>query len=226
MRFRITSLVAAALAGCCAAGAEEKEKPKADEPARAVVVSTEQNPEWLAAIERLRLLPRPGEIKAVGVTAGIAAVYGLAPEATARCAATVKEYDAALLKLAAKWLEEAKALRAEQEAKLVQLLPDEKREPARKVLEFSHTHWVTPKDHEDPFVKEFSEKAAAAQEARAHIKAEEYEAAKAKLQAWVKERRAQLNQQDQELLKQIREMLTPEEAARLDQFDINRPAKK
>jgi hypothetical protein len=225
MNWKMTVLLAAAaLASWCAAAAEVKEQTKPDEAAR--VAPPPQSAEWLAAIERLRLLPRPGEIKAAGVTASMDAFYGLPPEDAAKCAAAAKEYDAALSKLAAKWLEEAKALRAEHEAKLVQLLPEAKRENARKLLEFTHAHWVTPKDREDGFIKEYIEKVTPVRDSRLHITAEEYEAARAKMNAWVRERRAQFNRQDEELLKQIRAMLAPEEAARLDQFDINRPAKK
>ena len=215
------ALAAVVLTSWCGAAAQEQEKPGAGAPVRAM--STELGPEWLGAVERLRVLPRPGEIKAASVTANICAVYGLSPEDTAKGDTITKEYEAALLKLAAKWLEEEKALRTEYEARLVQLLPAAKREAAGKLLEFSHAQWVTPTDREAGFRKEYVEKL---REARGRLKAEELEAERAKIQAWVKERRAQLTQRTEDVLKQIREMLAPAEAARLEQFDRNRPAKK
>jgi len=218
------ALVAAALTSCLLAAAEAKDRPKANEPFRAP--PAELNAEWLGAVERLRVLPRPGEIKAAGVTANLCSVYELADGDASKCETLAKEYDAALLKLAAKWLEEEKALRAEYEARLVLLLPEAKREAARKALEFSHAHWVTPTDREAGFRKEYSERLTALRESRLRISAEEFEATGAKLKAWVKGRRAQLTQQDENVLRQIREMLAPDEAARLDQFDRNRPAKK
>ena len=225
---QMMALAAAVLTSWGAAAVEAKsevqEKAKADAPEQAA--AAEQSPEWIGAVERLRLLPRPGEIKTATVTANISALYALTPDESAKYAAAAREYEAALLPLAAKWLEEEKALRAEHEAKLVQLLPEAKRENARKLLEFSHANWVTPTDREAAFRKEYSEKATALRESKMHISAEEYEVARAKMQAWVKESRAKLNQQNQDLLKQIREMLAPEEAARLDQFDKSRPVPK
>jgi len=219
--WRISALLAAVLTGWCVAAAQVKDKPKSGEAPRAA--SSEPDPEWLGAVERLRVLPGPGEVKAAGATASLWALYELAPEDTAKCEAIAKEYDAALLKLAAKWLEEEKALRAEHEARLVQLLPEAKRAAARKALEFSHAQWVTPTDREAGFQKEYSEKV---REARAHTKLEELEAARSKVKAWVSERRARMAQREEDVLKQVKEMLGPEEAKRLDQFDRSKPAQK
>lgn len=224
MEWRRIALLAVVLTSWCVAATEGKDRPRADEPLRAP--PSEPSPEWIGAVERLRVLPRPGEIKAAGVTASICAVYVLTAENASQCGTIAKEYDAALLKLAAKWLEEEKALRSEHEARLMQLLPEAKRENARKLLELSHSHWVTPTDREAGFRKEYSERLAALLESRVRVSAEEYKTAGAKLKAWVSERRAQLTQQEEDVLKQIREMLAPEEAARLDQFDRNKPAKK
>jgi hypothetical protein len=218
----LSAFIAALVCGTVAAGdakdkpkaGEAKENVKADERPRAA--PAELSPEWLGAIERLRLLPRPGEIKGSGFVANVAAVYGVPDESAARCEAVQKEYDAALLKLAAKWEQDAKTLRAEYEPKLVQALPQESREPAQKLLTASNTHWVTPYDRETAFRNEFAKRSADLRESKLKITAEEFEEAKGKLQAWVRDTRAKLIQQNADFLKQLREMLGPDNAARLD----------
>lgn len=218
----LSALVAALVCGMAAAG-DAKDKPKAGEAKEAIkaderprAAPAELSPEWLGAVERLRLLPRPGEIKGFGFVANVAAVYGVSAESAAKCEAVQKEYDAALLKLAAKWEQDAKALRAEYEPKLVQALPQEHREPAQKVLNASNAHWMTPYDRETGFRNEFAKRSAEVRESKLKITAEAFEEAKGKLQAWVRETRAKLIQQNEDYLKQLREMLGPDNAARLD----------
>ena len=46
----------------------------------------EQNEPWLAAVERLRALPRPGEVKNMHLTAGVPQIYDLNEAAKARLA--------------------------------------------------------------------------------------------------------------------------------------------
>lgn len=225
MRAGIVLLAASLAAGAVgptllSAAGEAKDKAKADEPARPPMQAPD--PEWLGAVERLRLLPRPGEIKAGGVSAGLSALCGLPAEGAARCEAILKEYHAALLKLAAGWEQEAKAVRTEHEARLLQLLPDARRDAAQKALELSHSRWVTPHDREAAFRKEYAAKATAVRDSKLRVTTEEFEAARAKLQEWVHETRGKLIQQDLELLKQVRDLLSPEDAARLDQLSKHR----
>jgi len=226
MRAGLLALWCALWAGCLVLAGEgkDKDKPRADEPGRAPAV--EQGSEWLAAIERLRLLPRAGEIKAAGVSAGLGDIYGLSGETAAKYEALQKDYDAARVKLAAKWEQEAKALRAEQEAKMLQLLPEAKREAAGKTLDFAHAKWVTPLDKETWFCKEYAERRAAVGDARVRVSAEKFEEAKAALVAWVKETRAKMMRQDEDLFKQVREMLGPDEAARLEVLKGKKPAEQ
>ncbi|MCY3023212.1 MAG: hypothetical protein NTW87_29905 [Planctomycetota bacterium] len=222
MRVAVPALLAVALTSCALLAGEPKEKSRADEPGRAP--SSEEHPEWLAAIERLRLLPRAGEVKCAGISANLVSIYAPPAEAAAEIGKIEDAYDAALVKLAAKWEQEAKALRAEYEAKIVAALPEAKRESARKVLAFSHERWVTPNDREAKFRKEYVERRAAVAESLPKLSAEEYEAAKAKMQAWVREERAKLRNQEEELLKQTRDLLAPEDAARLDGLSPRKPA--
>src|SRR5262245_48894297 len=110
-------------------------------PAKPAEKVRSQDPKWLTAIERLRLQPRPGEISNFAITTDIADIYKLTEEQKTKIAALQDAYDAAILQKAQKWEEESKALRAEYEAKLVEALPEEKREQSKKLLDLSHAHW-------------------------------------------------------------------------------------
>ncbi|HYG77753.1 MAG TPA: hypothetical protein VEK08_22295 [Planctomycetota bacterium] len=182
------------------------------------LAGAELDPEWLAIIERIRTLPRPGEIRNIGLTTDVTAVYDLSAEQKAEIEKQVRAYEAELLKLAAKWHQEQIALRSTYEAKVIATLPDAKKENARKVLDFSHTNWITPLDRDEAFKKEFSKRVADLRENRAKLSVDELNAAREEMQAWVKTQRDARIEKDQNVIKQLEAMLTPEEAERLKQF--------
>lgn len=188
--------------------------------------ANEPNPDWLAAVERLRALPLPGEIKNASLAAPIGEVFDVPAENKAKLKDLSAAYDAEALKLAARWESELKALRDAHEAKMIQALPEPRRDAAKKVLDFSHQRWVTPTDREASFRKVYSERVNALREQKSKMSAEEYAEAAEKQKSWVKEERARMIQQDEDLLKQLREMLAPDDAKRLDPFNRNRPAKQ
>ena len=82
---------------CCAAllliasrGAFAGQDAPKPAPAPAPLVSEERSPEWLIAIERLRSLPRPGDLQNAGVFANIANVIETTPEQKTAIVAAMK----------------------------------------------------------------------------------------------------------------------------------------
>jgi hypothetical protein len=181
-------------------------------------LEAEQNEEWLAAVERIRALPRPCEIKNMHVTASVTQVYDLTDAAKAQIKKALDEYDAELLKRAARWLDEEKSLRQEYEAKALQALPEDKREAARKLLDYSHGAWTTLLDREAPFKKEYAERTEKIRQGMGKISTDDLEAARTATRTWVKDYRAKLTKGDEEVIQKLQGMLSAEEAERLSQF--------
>lgn len=192
----------------------EKEPPRIRPP--------EHSDDWLEAIERLRSMPRPGEIKNAGVSASIADVYELTPEQKAKVAGINAAFEAELLARAAKWDAEQRALRDDYEARVLLAIPQERRESAKKLLDFSHSKWITPLDRESAFKKEYLRRANELLEDRAKLSVEELNEKRKEMQAWVKAERHRINAQDAEVLKGLRALLSKDELERLEQFDRNR----
>lgn len=202
---------------------EEKEPPKPDDRRAPIrMAAREQNPEWVAAMERLRLLPRAGEIKNVGVTANISDIYDLNASEKAGVAKIQEEFEAALIQRAAKWEEEEKALRAEYEQKLIEALPAAKRENSKKILDFSHTQWVGTLDREARLKRETLERAKAQKTAQQTASVDQLREGRAEMMAWIREQRSKAAEQDEKDLKAIKALMDSDESARLDQANRNR----
>jgi hypothetical protein len=180
----------------------------------------ELSTDWLWAIERLRILPRPGEIRTTeGLTAGVTDIYELQPAETAQIEKALTEYDAALLQKAAKWETEMKELRAEYEAKVIAALPQTKQVEAKKVLDFTHAKWVTPSEREGKFRNEFAARAKAFREATKDKSLEDKADGQETIARWVKAERAKLRKEDVDLIYAVRACLSPDAAEKLDKFD-------
>jgi hypothetical protein len=217
--FALSSCHTLALAG-------ELEKESAPVPDKAVSVLCEPDPTWLGAIERLRLQPRPGEFQNGGISASIVDVCGLSAEDRKKAIGALEEYKTLAAQKAAKWEEELKTFRAEYEAKIVECLPEVKREQARKALTFSHDHWGTAYDREARFRLAFIERKSQQQTANPETTAKGAQTTRASMVAWLKSERAKAKAEDEEDVKTILSLLGPEDAVRLQQFNRHRPAAK
>jgi hypothetical protein len=182
----------------------------------------EYSDEWLEAVERLRSMPRPGEVKNFGTAASVTELFDLKPEEKAKVVEIAAAYESELLKRAAKWETEQRQLRDEYEVKVIAALPENRRAATKKLLDFSHSKWVSPLDLESGFKREYTRRANELREDRAKLSVEELSEKRKTMQAWVKETRNGINAQSDEVMKGIRELLSPEEAQRLEQFDRNR----
>jgi hypothetical protein len=215
MRLSLIGILMAVACAVAQAG-EGKEKARDDEPVRGS--SAGPNQAWLAALERVRALPGPGQIVVADTRVDLAALHEPAPETAAKLKALGETYQAELLKLAAKWEQDARSLRAEYEAKMIEALPEARREAARAALKLSQERWTTPLDREAAFQREFTERVVGLRARKLQLSAEQYEEESAKIQTWVKQERARIRKQDEELRTQLRGLLAPEEAARFDQL--------
>ncbi|HYF48566.1 MAG TPA: hypothetical protein VEJ63_04135 [Planctomycetota bacterium] len=185
-----------------------------------------QDAEWLGQIDQLRSHPRAGDIHNGPLTANVADVFEMDEETRKKVQDVMKEYDQAVLDQARRWNKEVETLRADFERKLVEAMPEPKRETTRKVLDFSHRNWSSSFQREEQFKKEYKEKSTAVEKELAGLGEDQQDKRKEmrqKMSAWVAERRKTLSDPDREAIKQLREMLSPEEVARLDKFDRSRP---
>jgi hypothetical protein len=177
--------------------------------------SMEQDAVLRERINRLRDQPCAGEIVAPGLAANAASVFEFKGEDKAKVARLQEAYRAELLRRAAKWEEELNALRAEYETKISALLPEEKREPFRKVLEYSHSRWAANYNYDlaiEQGLQPLPEKSSPEQQ---KIRAANI--------AWVKEQREKQKAESLETAKNIRALLSPDETARLD--NLSKPQK-
>ncbi|MEI6236356.1 MAG: hypothetical protein WCT04_25140 [Planctomycetota bacterium] len=184
------------------------------------LVSEERSPEWLMAIERLRSLPRPGDIQNAGIFANIGDVVETTPEQKAAIIAAVKAFDAAMVEKATKWEAEMKATRAEYEAKIIAALPDARRDAAKKALEYSHEQWFPPLDFEAKLRSEFL-----ARKAKAEAKnspPEELDGHRKELMTWIKTQRQLARDKNADVAIQLKMLLDPKEIERLNDFDKNK----
>lgn len=212
--------------------ADDGEKPAPPTPAPPAPVHSlpqkpdkwELTPEWLAAIERLRLSPRPGQVVNAGISAGVADLFEVSAPVSEKIDKVVAAYDAERVKRAAKWNAEMLALRAEYEAKVVAELPEARRETAKKLLEFSHEKWQTPIEREAQFNKDFEEKLKDAREKSKNITPEQHAEQTEILRVWVRDQRAKLMKEDNDVIEGLRALLTPEEVQRLELFNRHRQA--
>ncbi|HLX60071.1 MAG TPA: hypothetical protein VKX17_02195 [Planctomycetota bacterium] len=195
-----------------------QDAPPPDKP----LTQDERSMNWLIAVERLRTLPRAGDIQTAGILANIGDIVETTPEQKAAIAAALKAYDAALVQKTAQWENEMKAIRAECEAKIIAALPEARRDAAKKALDFSHENWVTPFEFEAQLRAEYIHKKAASENKA--TPPEELEALKKELQSWIKEQRQKAAKKNSELVEKLRSFFDPKEAARLDDFDKNKEA--
>lgn len=195
----------------------QAETPK---PAPAPLVGEERSPEWLIAIEKLRSMPRPGDIQNTNVLANITDVIETTPEQKATVLAVMKAYDAAMVQKAAQWETDMKAARAEYEAKVIAALPEAKRDVAKKVLDLSHEQWVTPLEYEAKIRSDFLKKKEKA-EAKGTTP-EELDAYRKDFMSWLQTQRQKLRERNMTVSKSIKALLDPKEVERLNDFDRNK----
>lgn len=185
------------------------------------VLSPQEKMQWLIAIERIRSLPRPGEIQNGPLNAMVSDIYDLSGNEKEKIARLLEAHHAELLKKAAQWEQEARAIRDAYQIKLIELLPSAKRETAKKLLDFSQSKWISPLEYEnnanEAFIAERN-KWKAFEEKNPDKKEE----ARESMKAWSANQKERLRQQEMETLKGLVDMLSTEEAARLDKFNRNR----
>jgi Spy/CpxP family protein refolding chaperone len=172
------------------------------------------------AFERLRAFPRPGDIQNAGILANIGDVFDLDDNQRAAIRAARQAYDDEVVKKAAQWETEMKALRAASEVKILASLPAAKRETGAKLLNYSHDQWTTPLEIEARLRGEFIDKKLSADKPRAD--ADEADAARKEFQKWVKTESQKVRSKDAETVAAIKAMLTADEILRLEKFDRNR----
>ena len=194
------------------------EEPKPKPPAAAAPTANEPSDAWLAAVERIRAMPLPGEFKNAGLEADLEDVFELNDAAKTEIIKLQSAYSAELLQRAAKWADEEKALRAEYEAKVLQSIPEARRDAAKKALEFSHTSWLPPLERDGNFKKEFSTRVAELRDNRAKLSVDELNEAREKMHAWVRETRDKLAARDEDTIKQLKALLAADEAERLQKL--------
>jgi hypothetical protein len=213
--FLSTCCVCATLEAQVARPPDEIAKPRPD-----LVLKNprERSPAWVGAIERLRAQPRAGEIQNAGVTAYITDVVSVPDREKAEIQKILADYDAAVLERAAKWEEDLKALRAQYEEKMIELLPDDRREPMRNALKISHDNWITGHDLQAMIERNSIER----MKNLPPREKPDREKALAEVRAWLTEQRNLAKKKDEETLRKIRELLTPEEVKRLETFDRDR----
>lgn len=223
MRMRASGILLA-LAMTAGAGAVEAPKaPPAPKPREEPRLSArEPSAEWIAAFERLRSHPVAGEIKNAGISAHIAEVYEVQPEDRAKMARLLEDYEAELLKQAAKFEEELKALRGRYEAQMLQAVPEVRRENARKALDVSHQQWVTPHDRETSFRRQATARARDYREKKALLGAEENAAALAEMRAWTKQQLDRIKLEEEAAVNAVKALLSADEQARLEKHNRNR----
>ena len=199
------------------------EEPKPKPPAPAAPAPNEPSDAWLAAIERIRAMPLPGEFKNAGLEADLEDVFELNDAAKTEIIKLQSAYNAELLQRAAKWADDEKALRAEYEAKVLQSIPEARRDAAKKALEFSHNSWLPPLERDGNFKKEFSTRVAELRDNRAKLSVDELNEAREKMHAWVRETRDKLAARDEDTIKQLKALLAADEAERLQKLVHLRP---
>jgi hypothetical protein len=177
---------------------------------------------WIAAIERLRTFPKPGEVANAGVKAGVTDIVKVSEGEAANVDKIVTEYDSAALQLSAKWEQDLKTLRTEYEAKIIAALPEARRDTAKKLLELSHAKWVTPTERDVKFKKEFIEREKAFKLETKNKSPEEAAEARDEIKAWIREERAKMAKEDEDTVNALKALLTPEEAANLERFNRHR----
>jgi hypothetical protein len=192
----------------------------AAKPAMSPLVPEERSTEWLIAIEKLRTLPRPGDLQNASVFANIADVIETTPEQKASIVAAMKAYDAAMVQKAAQWESEMKSARAETEAKIVALLPEARRAAAKKALDYSHDQWVTPYDFEARLRADFLKRKEKADDV--NVPKDELEAYRKEFMNWLQTQRQKSREKNADVAKNVKALLDPKEAERLSEFDKNK----
>lgn len=189
-------------------------------PAEKQLTTEERPDEWLRATERLRQLPRPGEIRSAGVLVNIGDLIETTPVEKAAIVEATKAYDTALAKKAEQWENEMKTLRAEHQAKVIAAIPEARRDAAKKLLEYSQAQWTLPFEFEARMRTRIAEKFDQAN--APSVAAEEANKIRREVRDWIKDQRQKEVTRNAEVMKTMKSMLEPTEAERLDKFDKNR----
>ncbi len=195
---------------------QDAQKPAMPSP----LISEERSTEFLIAVEKLRTLPRPGDIQNAGILANIADVIETTPEQKAAIVALVKAYEIETAQRLAKIEAEMKTLRAETEAKIIAILPEARRSASKKVLDYSHEQWMTPFNFEAQLRADFLARKEKANDKTASN--EELDAARKEFMSWLRTQRQKAREKNAEVVTNLGTMLDPKEAERLSDFDKNK----
>lgn len=184
-----------------------------------------QDAQWLGQMDRLRSHPRAGDIQTGTISANVVDVFEMDDQTREKAKKIMDEYDIAITEQARRWNKEAEGLRAEFEQRLTEVIPEARRDTAKKVLDFSHRNWSSSFEKEEQFKKEYAEQSAAMDKELAKIGNDEdkRKELRQRLSGWVAQHRKAMSDPDRDAIKQLREMMSPEEAARMDQYDRARP---
>jgi hypothetical protein len=222
----VALLIAMLLTAPCFA-ANEKDPPTPAPPNKAAPAKPDKwdlSHAWLNAIERVRLLPKPGEILNSSIRAGVDDIIEVPAPSSEKIDKIVAAYDAEVVKLPAKWEAEIKALRANYEAQIIAELPAEKREAAKKLLDYSHENSANNIGREQKFMDDLHAKIGEYRGQHKDASPEQQQEATGLLNQWVKEERNKINKEDEDVIEGLRQPLTPDEVQRLDKFNRRRPA--
>lgn len=110
-----------------------------------------------------------------------------------------------------------KSVRTDYEAKIIAALPEARRNAAMKALEYSHEQWSTPFEFEAKLRGEFIQKKLASPA--------DQQTARKELVAWINTEREKARTKNAEIVKTLKSLLEPAEAATLESFDKNREKK-
>jgi hypothetical protein len=165
--------------------------------------------EWNLAMDKLNSLPGPGDIQNGRLSTTIADVFGLQADQKASLTALGKEYEKTILEKEAKWEAEEKASRDEYEAKAIALLPANKQEAAKKLLDYSHANWISRMQQQLTANK-------ARMQAQEEIRKLPQDQQQTHLQASSKAFFEKQQAQADETMKAMKALLEPEDAAKLE----------
>jgi len=164
--------------------------------------------------------------------ARITDIFSDAGETRLKTSAIQTEYDKALVDKLSKLEGELKELRAQFEDRIIQELPEAKRETAKKLLETSRTKWAEAGERDSKMRGDFLEHMRAAAQAANANRAKgvpsptqpKPNGVPDEAQTWLRDERAKATIQDSETILGLRALLPPEDATRFDRYNRSRVA--
>jgi hypothetical protein len=153
-------------------------------------------------------------------------IFSDSADAKAKTLAIQGEYEKALLERGAKWEVELKELRNRFEERVLQEVPEAKRESAGKLLAASRAAWASAAERDAKTRAEFLQKMRSGTQPIPPRPGIATPAAPSNPQAdasiWMRDERAKAVKQDADSVLQMRALLEKEDAGRFDRFDRSR----